>query len=165
MESDAAISFKLNDKSPLYRFRSGKSYIKAFKLPRYNRPYIISVKSYIVKDKVSNVKSIVKPMFMFLDKHYRKTRIEKTMILNKENAKENSKLEGYVEVNKKNKKDRYLVLYTTKNITKSSFGFRRPHALIPLHVGKNITVVNMKERKYNIPFGYEGKISLSILYQ
>ncbi len=162
---DSAVEFRLDSHSRVYRFRTGKSYFRAFRLPPYSRPYRINVKSFIIRRGAADRKELVKPVFMFLDKRFRRTRIVQMAPAPKNVDQENVELDGYVEVKAENSKDRYLLLYTTTESTKASFIYRKPHMLIPVHVGSSTTVITMKERVYPVPFGYQGKISLSISYQ
>ena len=164
LDDDSMVQFKLDSSSRVYRFRSGKSYFRAFRLPAYTRPYRINVKSYIVRRRGRNGRVLIKPVFMFLDKRFRKTRIAQITPQPKNVEQENVELDGYVEIKAQNSKDRYLLLYTTSEMTKDSFKYRKPHVLIPVHVGSSTTVITMKERVYPVPFGYQGKISLSISY-
>lgn len=64
-----SVGFELDETSPAYQFRGGKSYFKAFKLPEYESPYLIAVKTYTIGE-VADRYHIFAPKLTILDEKY-----------------------------------------------------------------------------------------------
>ena len=118
-------SFDLGEGSPLYRFPTGKSYFRAFVLPRGPYPYRITVESFLIGDYLTS-SYLFYPQFVTLDEERRVVRtttpgdfvLAQTGFLEKlqEGVSLHLKVEGGLTFNEGNRDERYLVLLTTDKL-------------------------------------------------
>ena len=100
---------------PHFEFDTGRSPYLAFELPAYNQPYKINLIS-------TTYPNMFYPMLVFLDRKFQPTRCL-VKALNKYQPADWGKYPRYVgdvKVERNNRKDRYLLIYTTPELTEKS---------------------------------------------
>ncbi len=63
------VDFTLDASSPAFRFETGKSYFKAFSLPKRQIPYYVHIKSFALGETIKTA-HIFYPQLAVLDEHY-----------------------------------------------------------------------------------------------
>lgn len=64
------VDFTLDASSPVFRFETGKSYFKAFSLPKKQFPYSVHIRSFALGETIKTA-HIFYPQVALLDEHYR----------------------------------------------------------------------------------------------
>lgn len=156
------ISFKLDQSSDAFNFRTGKSYFKAFLLPEKELPYRIIIRSFALGEHISKA-HIFYPHIALLDDRF--SIIKQSTLgdfsLSKVGVKEAAaetwglpiKLEGFVLVDRPNAK--YILVFTTQELMSraSPYETRR---VVPIIVPGVVTAIpGGKETMYirHSPFG------------
>jgi NAD(P)-binding Rossmann-like domain/Maltose operon periplasmic protein precursor (MalM) len=63
------VDFHLDASSPAFRFETGKSFFKAFSLPKKQVPYYVRIRSFALGETIRNA-HIFYPQLVLLDEHY-----------------------------------------------------------------------------------------------
>ncbi len=121
------VDFKLDASSHAFRFETGKSYFKAFSLPKKQLPYYIHIKSFALGETIKTA-HLFYPQLALLDEHY--TVVARndpaTVFVTKAGVTETAsvswtalgiKFEDYLRVNHPDA--RFVVIYTTDEMLKT----------------------------------------------
>lgn len=118
-------SFDLGNGGPAYRFATGKSYFRAFALPQGPYPYRVTVRSFLVGDRLKSA-YLFFPQLITLDEQRRVVRttgpgtfsLERTGLLEtlQETGGLGYKLGGGLTFTADNRDERYLVVLTTDEL-------------------------------------------------
>ncbi|NIX00506.1 MAG: hypothetical protein GWN13_20095, partial [Phycisphaerae bacterium] len=128
LPTEEAVIFRIDEKSDAFVFPSGKSYFKAFRLPKKEVPYRIHVKSFALGETIDKA-HIFYPQVALLDGSFTvaKQSDPGDFVVKKAGLKETAsiswgllmlKLEGSMLVDIPNAK--YLVIYTTKELLRKT---------------------------------------------
>ena len=127
------ISFRLDESSEAFAFKTGKSYYKMFRLPERELPYSIKISSFDLDNSVDN-DLVFYPQIALLDDRF--------VIIRKSSPASFSlsiagfeervpalwswrfKLEGYVPIDSPNEK--YILIYTTDTLMRGAIPYTRP---------------------------------------
>lgn len=162
--------FDLNDKSPAYQFPTGKSYFKAFLLPRSPHPYVVRIESYMLGDDIHSA-YIFYPQVITLDENYemircadpRNFRLEKAGFL--ETARETwglmYKLRQEIHFPEDDKTEKYLIVLTTDELleAKTSLSTWR---VVPIILPGIVGAIPIGTEEVLIPHSPAGRIRLSV---
>lgn len=118
------LKVELNASSPAYLFPSGKSYFAAFALPIFERPYRITVESFVVGEEIDRA-YLFSPHLIILDNNHRIVRTigHDHFTLRKAGMTETwgypYKLAGTFDMREENRDERYLVVMTTDELLRT----------------------------------------------
>lgn len=165
-------SFDLNENSPAYLFDTGKSYFKAFVLPRLSYPYQVSISSYMLGDYIDSA-YIFFPHVLTLNENYEVLRTTDPQIfqLKKAGFTETTtvkqtwglfyKIDGQILFTEKNKTEKYLVILTTNELLKAKTSisiWRSVSIIFPNFVG----AIPIGKDEVLVPHSPAGRISISV---
>jgi maltose operon periplasmic protein len=162
-------SFWIDKDSKVFGFDTGKSYFKAFELPKYSSPYSILIKSYQMGGSPAYIFS---PAIMFLDERFAVTRFIEKGIFNytRISLLETSSwetgwafaLEAKIPITPENANDRYMVILTTDDLINGKEVFVSPSfapLILPGVVG---AIPTGQVNASNIPHSPIGKIKVVV---
>ena len=169
LTTEKALMIDINESSKLFNFKSGKSYFVGLKLPDFNQPYNVTLKSYALGDNVNN-SHIFFPEVLALNNNFSViSKIPKNSfnILKasfNEAFKENKagliiKLEGVFMVDSPTIK--YLVILTTDNILSGSTSFHT-RELITIILPGIVGAVPGRKKIVEIPHSPFGRIIVTM---
>jgi hypothetical protein len=163
-------NFDLNEKSPAYPFDTGKSFLKAFKLPQSSYPYVVSISSYMLRDHLEKA-YIFFPHVITLDEEFKvvRSRGVSTFHFQRAGFLETTrqtwglmyKVEGQVYFTEDNISEKYCVILTTDELlgAKSSVEtWKTVSVILPGVVG----AIPIGTETVLVPHSPFGRISISV---
>lgn len=165
---EGTVTFKLDEKSESFVFPSGKSYFKAFQLPKKEIPYRVHVKSFALGETIEKA-HIFYPQVALLDGGFTVSKLSapEDFVVKKAGLKETAsiswgllrlKLEGAILVDIPAK---YLVVYTTKELmgTRTSEHMSEQLQPIPVPISGGVLIGAVPAGKLPVaiphsPFGW-----------
>ncbi|MCX7794363.1 MAG: MalM family protein [Thermodesulfovibrionales bacterium] len=164
-------SFKLNEKCEAFLFDTGKSYFKAFEVPRTGYPYYLLIKSYMLGDHIRNAHIFI-PYVLTLDEKYhivrstipynirlRKAGFMETM---KETGGLGRKLEGFIQFTEADKNEKYIIILTTEFLLKEKL--LKPYRTnIPVILPGLVTILPGHKELALIPASPMGHLNVSLV--
>ena len=110
LKINSEIEVTLDKQSPSYVFDTGKSFFASFKLPKFNKNTVFTIKSYFARD-------VFYPTLTLLDNKYNITRvITKPEIKHiRPSGVEDGRIEGVVVLTPESK-ERYIIIHTTNEL-------------------------------------------------
>jgi hypothetical protein len=136
------VSFKLDESSAAFPFKTGKSYFKLFRLPDRELPYSIRIRSFDVDNTVNDI-LVFYPQIALLDDRFVMVRQSSPAVFSlsivgfselvSAGSSWRFKLEGYVPIDSPNEK--YVLVFTTEQLMRGAIPYRRPitvPAVIPM---------------------------------
>jgi maltose operon periplasmic protein len=169
-------SFRIDKDSKVFGFDTGKSYFKAFELPKYSSPYSILIKSYELNGKPTSffapaITYVFSPAIMFLDERFTVTRFMEKGVFHYTTASffevfgttaMMRMLEAKIPITQENANDRYMVILTTDELLKEKEVFVSP-SFVPLILpGVVGAVPTGRVNVSNIPHSPIGKIKVVV---
>jgi maltose operon protein len=160
-----SVGFVLDETSPAYLFRGGKSYFKAYKLPEYKSPYLIAVKTYAIGEVVDRF-HIFSPKLTILDENYSVARdihserldFERVKFGESLSAGGGSPIAAEVSLVIDSPEYKYIVIHTTdKQLLGHSINHAPDFGYIPMPQGAIIYPTG-KYRHFTIPHSPFGKL-------
>ncbi len=162
------INFRLDARSPAFRFTTGMSYFRAFTLPRDLYPYKISVSSYLVGDYLTSA-YLFFPQVITLDEHHqivRSTgpgtfRISRTGFMEalKTGGDFRYKLEGDLVFTGQNREERYLVVLTTEELLRGKSPI--PDDEVPMMIAGG-SAASSHPKEVEVPHAPAGSVRISL---
>ncbi len=163
------VDFTLDASSPAFRFETGKSFFKAFSLPKRQLPYHVHIKSFGLGETVQTA-HIFYPQLALLDKHYAVVARNDpgTVFVTKAGVTETAavswtalgiKFEDDLLVNRPDA--RYLVIYTTDEMLKTV----SPYSAIriaPVILPGIVTALPTGKERILIPHSPYGVLSIEV---
>jgi maltose operon protein len=163
-------SFDLNGESPAYQFSTGKSYFKAFSLPRAAHPYAVTVTSYMLGDDVDSA-YIFYPQVITLDEDYRPVRRSDPRGFKLERAgffetlKETGglmyKLKQSIPFAEDNRAEKYLVVLTADELLKAQTSLST-WRVVPIIIPGVVGAIPVGTQEVLIPHSPAGRIRVSV---
>jgi maltose operon protein len=158
--------FQLDEASPAFDFPTGKSYFKAFRLPPFQAPYTIDIRSYVMGD---NWKSayIFRPALMFLDEDFAVTRMEDDGGFRYltaglfETSGLRKMLQATISVTDENARDRYMIVLTTDGLLGETTAGSSP-AVIPFIFPGVVGVLPVGSQEIHVPHSPAGKLKVTV---
>jgi maltose operon protein len=161
--------FWLNEESKTFVFDTGKSYFKAFELPKYSSPYSISIKSYKIGQTADSF-YIFSPAVMFLDERFNVTRLLSRNVLQYhaislvdfDAAGSARALEGKITVAADNTDERYMIILTTSELLAEKTIETYPSFVPFIFPGAVGVIPTGRMNTFIIPHSPSGKIKIVI---
>lgn len=163
-------SFDLGDGSPAYRFDTGKSYFRAYALPQGPYPYRVTVRSFLVGDRLKAA-YLFYPQIITLDEQRRVVRttgpgtftLERAGLLEtlQETGGLRYKVEGGLTFTADTKEERYLVVLTTDELLREKTLVSTVGAVpmfLPAYSGTAPTATNEAQ----VPHAPVGRVAVSV---
>ncbi len=163
-------SFDLSDGAPAYRFTTGKSYFRAFALPQGPYPYRVTVRSFLVGDRLKSA-YLFFPQLITLDEQRRVVRttgpgtfsLERADLLEtlRETGGLGYKLEGGLTFTADNRDERYLVVLTTDELLRGKTAVSTAGTVpmfLPAYSGTALSSANEAE----VPHAPAGRVAISV---
>ncbi len=163
------VDFKLDASSPAFRFETGKSYFKAFSLPKKQVPYYIHIKSFALGETIKTA-HIFYPQLALLDEHYAAVARNhpETVFVTKAGVSETAsvswtalgiKFEDYLQVDHPDA--RSVVIYTTDEMLKTVSPYSTVR-IAPVVLPGIVTAVPIGKEMVLIPHSPHGMLSIEV---
>jgi hypothetical protein len=155
-------TFAIDEKSPVYEFETGKSFFKAFELPRNERPYSVSLRSYLVGIDYP-VSYIFVPSVILLSENFQITRVIDPRHFQfavpglTETWGFRAMLEGFIHVDTQDAKERYMVIYTGRTLLGKKVTLYRQTA-IPIILPGIVGAIPAGAEAFQVPASPTGRM-------
>lgn len=164
-------SFDLNEESPAFVFDTGKSYFKAFRLPPFSAPYQVTVRSYILGNDLRSAYIFIPQALLLNDRYevvrnidFRYLKLEKAGFA--ETVKETwgimRKLEGHIDVTEENRKECFLVIFTTDKLLTAKISTSH-WVIFPIIFPGIVTAIPTGTEEVQIPASPVGHLNVSVV--
>lgn len=161
-------TFAIDEKSPVYEFKTGKSFFKAFELPCSEQPYSISLRSYLTGFDY-RTSYIFVPSVVLLNENFQIIRVidqahfEFAMPGFAEGQNFNAMLEGFIDVVSQGAKERYMIIYMDRTLWGKKVTMYR-QTTIPIFISSIMATVPAGRKAFQVPASPVGRIRLVFKY-
>jgi maltose operon protein len=163
------VDFQLDASSPAFRFESGKSFFKAFSLPKKQVPYYVRIRSFGLGETIKAA-HIFYPQLALLDEHYRVVAKNDpgAVFVKKAGMTETAsvswtalgiKFDDALQVD--NPDARYVVVYTTDEMLEAVSPYSTVQ-IVPVIIPGIVTAVPIGKEAVLIPHSPHGILSIEV---
>ena len=133
LAKESSETFDIGPQGGTFPFPGGRSYFRAFELPAYTAPYVISLRSLVMPTGMAGKFRIFAPAAMLLDAHYNVIGTVEQNLFHPVAASilppRSASLEGDIAITADKARARYLVVYTTDALLGRTRGTSIPGVL------------------------------------
>lgn len=156
----------LDENSPAFQFDTGKSYFKAYSLPPYAGPYMISVQSYMHGQYIETAHIFV-PRLIFLNEKYEVVRATDSRDFRLDRADLSEtwglrfKIVGSINISEENRNDKFFIVMTTEEHLQGKTSITIPRT-VPIPLAGSMLPIPAEEKAVSVPNSPVGRIKIGV---